>query len=450
MVVVAFVSCLETDPGCKLLRVVDGSLPVADFHILMLAVVYVGGGSVGHCLGFLRTAVVGTLPYVIAHIHLQGVPLGKRVLVAEQHIGAAGIAALAGGVGTCGPYSGKIGAVYGIHTPPFVAERTHCTDVERVFIVGFIICTQPEKNTVVVAGAATVGVEVRPVIVAAARFRATRSAGGFKSEGGEAFEMPFVVIYVRIGVHIATGVASNLGTAEVSMAMVFLEPDVYYAGSTFCAVFRRGVGHHLDALDVLGRNLAQELGTVIGVHAHGLAVDPHQHIVVATQGYVAVGAYIHRGHRRQQLLGGSSGSGDVGAHVEHPSPGIHRHLAALPFHNHFLQQFGIVGKENAAKVYGIFGHLDRALLGYRANTAHSHHIISRRNTCENKGAIGSTHSGYGEGIASGGIYQHHAYKVERLRAASAEYRAGNIGIGKSMEAHERGHSEGRKGSSVHL
>ena len=75
------------------------------------------------------------------------------------------------------------------------------------------------------------------------------------------------------------------------MARALLGDQVDDPGRAVRAVGGRGVGHHLDALEGVGRQLLQDLAAGrAGEQAGGLAVDQDGDVGVAAQADVALGA----------------------------------------------------------------------------------------------------------------------------------------------------------------
>ena len=137
------------------------------------------------------------------------------------------------------------------------------------------------------------------------------------------------VPYIKVGVHfgavhidIATGrgpaasVATHFDRAVVARVAVLLEDYVDNAGRSFSRELGRGIVDNLDALYALCGQLLEYLGAVIAGQSAGLAVNPHLHAFVSTQGDVSVVVHVYRGYVLEYIGGCLAGIGHQLAYIE--------------------------------------------------------------------------------------------------------------------------------------
>ena len=235
----------------------------------------------------------------------------EGVLIAEHDIRTSCIASFTHIVDILRPLVRQIAKVGGGCVSPFVSEGADCAQIDGVLFIGVEIGAQAKEHAVFMLLAVAIRIEEGAVVVVAARCRACGRMLGFKSDSGERLEFTFVVIDVEIHIRRSTRVNIRLGISEIAVTMIFFQSDIDDACSSRSAVLRRWICHHLDALDALGRELTENLGAVVGVHAHLFAVYPHKHIGVATQRNLAVAGHMHRWHSGKKFISRCSSSGNV-------------------------------------------------------------------------------------------------------------------------------------------
>lgn len=167
MVVVAFVADFEAQPRECHDSVVECGFPVADFHVLMLALPNGFFGTVSRCCVFVRPVVVGTLPYIIAHVHVDEVVGAESVLVAKHDIGSTGVTALVHVVDIARPLLRQIAEVCGRCASPFVSERSDGTQINGVLVIGLEVRACTEEHAVFMLVVVSIRVKVSAIFIAA-------------------------------------------------------------------------------------------------------------------------------------------------------------------------------------------------------------------------------------------------------------------------------------------
>ena len=260
---------------------------------------------------FVKIVVVGAFPNIVTHVHVEEMVGVEGVLIAEHHVCASCVASFTHIVDILRPLIWQIAEVGGGCAAPFVSEGADCAQINGVLFIGVEIGAQAKEHAVFMLLAVAVRIEEGAIVVAAARCRASGRMLGFKPDSSKRLEFAFVVVDIEIHVSRSPRVNIRLGISKIAVTMVFFQSDIDDAGSSRSAVLRRWVCHHLNALDALGWELTENLGAVVGVHAHLFAVNPHKHVGVATQRNLTVAVHIYRWHCGKKFISRCTSSGNV-------------------------------------------------------------------------------------------------------------------------------------------
>ena len=204
--------------------------------------------------------------------------------------------------------------------------------------------------------------------------------------------VPFrrVIVDVETRVAAASRVDSGLHTAVIARFQVFFHHDVDDAGRAFRREFRRRIVDDFDALDALGRQLLQDLRTVVGGQAARLAVDPNFDARIAAQRDVAVVIDLDRRDVFQRLRCRLPRIRDELRHVERLAIDLQLHRRPLARHRHFLQLLRVFRKVDDAEILRAVAVAERKLSRDRlvADIRDFQRVITRCKAVNRKIAFG--------------------------------------------------------------
>ena len=92
-----------------------------------------------------------------------------------------------------------------------------------------------------------------------------------------------VVVYINRCTGASTRISASLDATIIASLKVPFQYNIDDASRAFCRKLRRGVVYYLNAFDAFGRQLLQNVGTVVGSQSRRLAVNPHLYARVAPQ-----------------------------------------------------------------------------------------------------------------------------------------------------------------------
>ena len=204
--------------------------------------------------------------------------------------------------------------------------------------------------------------------------------------------VPFrrIIVDVETRVGTASRVGTDLHTAVIAWFQVFLHHNVDDAGRAFRREFRRRIVDDLDALDALGRQLLQNLGTVVSGQTARLAVDPNFDARIAAQRDVAVVIDLDRRDVFQRLRSRLTRIRDELRHVERLAIDLQLHRRPLARHRHFLQLFRVFRKVDDTEILRSVAFAERKLSRDRlvANIRDFQRVTTRCKAVNRKIAFG--------------------------------------------------------------
>ena len=148
-------------------------------------------------------------------------------------------------------------------------------------------------------------------------------------------QIPFAGIVVDVAAQAAADVSAVIGVGAcldapvIALTLVLFQDDVDDSGCSLRAVLGRGVGDHLNPIDVLSRHLLKNLPLVVGGQAGRLAVNPDCHVGVAAQRNAALVVNLHRRDGFKQFAGRTARLGQILPHVEDLLVNLQGHLGLL-------------------------------------------------------------------------------------------------------------------------
>ena len=150
-----------------------------------------------------------------------------------------------------------------------------------------------------------------------------------------------------VAVVVAGGDGAGAGEPAAVLA---LQGNVDDAGGAVGFVLGRGVGDDLDLVDLVGRELLQNLRAAPAHQRRGAAVDEDEHVVRATQAHVAIDVDLHGRDVLQQIAGRAGGALDFPADVVDLAVDRIQERLLLRLHLKLVQVQGGLGRVEPAQV----------------------------------------------------------------------------------------------------
>ena len=286
--------------------------------------------------------------------------------------------------------------------------------------------TSPQEKVVAVVASVRLRIKEASVSIVAQRLGAVLAVAHAETDAGISLPLRVGIVDIHRSVSSALGIGPELGTSEIATPAVFLQYDVDDSGRALRAVFRRWVGDYLYSLNRFSRNLFENLRPVVGGKTRLLAVNPHGNRTVAAKRHLAVLIHLYRWYGLKQLACRLAGGHYVGIDVEHLLVKFKTHLGTDAFYHYLLQQLGVVGKTQSAKVDVRSRHCNRPFLVDVPYARHPHYVFPVLHSGKAEPSVLVGVGTDGKRLVGLRVYQLHSGKRNRVAAPLFKSDSGNV------------------------